>query len=54
MQVLVAGQFYREVFQFSRLRGLFPGKDRGRPSLSLFLSRYFRFVYCYLKERGRD
>lgn len=53
MQVLVAGQFYREVFQFSRLRGLFPGKDRGCPSLSLSFSLVISDLFIViLKNAG--
>lgn len=51
MQVLVAGQFYREVFQFSRLHGLFPGKDRGRLPLSFSLVISDLFIVV-LKNAG--
>lgn len=54
MQVLVAGQFYREVFQFSRLHGLFPERIRGRLSLSLSLFLVISDLFIFILKNTRE
>lgn len=48
VEVAVAGQFYREVFQFSRLTNL----SVTLGDASTFSSSSEKFVYCYFEDRS--